>query len=526
MNSIKFSELEEGIIKTTYFQGLVNQLLNIIAQPARYCDLLVKIIIHGPDGCGKRLLARYAAKQLAMNFKEEYVSDLFDENIVGTEKKVKAVLDKMDLSKPSLIYLAGYQFFCQLEEIDIDRIESCISGKLEELEKPQPLILVASTNDFHSIFKTSLSSMFHYDIPIAPANLKEAQIIVNHLNKELSLNFNDIEETFCNSIDKKFYIGNIIDYISERQIQQYQEKEVIYQQMKESQEDNLKSSFDDKIHWDDIGGLESIKNEIIDAFRISIDYPELKATGLKRTGILLYGPPGTGKTLLAKAVATECRFKFISVKGPELLNEYVGQSEDNVRKVFETARESRPAVIFFDELDSLVPNRGKGGNSAGVMDRIVSQVCSEMDGVGKTDDLFVMGATNRVDLVDPSLLRPGRFDKVLEVPLPQTKEDRLQILRALTRKINVNSDVDFELIEAKAAKNLSGADLRKLCSTALQKAFDRCIEQLETGLIKNETEAILELKMVDFNDNHLLFQQSSSYPKSSEYIDPNHQPLS
>ena len=181
--------------------------------------------------------------------------------------------------------------------------------------------------------------------------------------------------------------------------------------------------------WEDVGGLAPVKDEILDTVQLPLDHPELFQEGLKKRsgylnlfgmiflltksfvlGILLYGPPGTGKTLLAKAVATSCSLNFFSVKGPELLNMYIGESEANVRRVFQRARDANPCVIFFDELDSIAPKRGNQGDSGGVMDRIVSQLLAELDGMSVGGmGIFVIGATNRPDLLDPALLRPGRY---------------------------------------------------------------------------------------------------------------------
>ncbi|XP_068654363.1 peroxisomal ATPase PEX6 isoform X2 [Aristolochia californica] len=171
------------------------------------------------------------------------------------------------------------------------------------------------------------------------------------------------------------------------------------------------------VKWEDVGGLEEVKKSILDTVQLPLLHKDLFSSGLrKRSGVLLYGPPGTGKTLLAKAVATECSLNFLSVKGPELINMYIGESEKNVRDIFQKARSARPCVIFFDELDSLAPARGASGDSGGVMDRVVSQMLAEIDGLNdSTQDLFIIGASNRPDLIDPALLRPGRFDKLLYV---------------------------------------------------------------------------------------------------------------
>lgn len=192
------------------------------------------------------------------------------------------------------------------------------------------------------------------------------------------------------------------------------------------------------VTWDDVGGLNNVKEAITETIQLPLERPELFAKGMKkRSGILFYGPPGTGKTLLAKAIATEYSLNFFSVKGPELLNMYIGESEANVRRVFQRARDARPCVVFFDELDSVAPKRGNQGDSGGVMDRIVSQLLAELDGMSGGEDtggVFVIGATNRPDLLDPALLRPGRFDKMLYLGVSDTHEKQLKIMEALTRK--------------------------------------------------------------------------------------------
>lgn len=190
------------------------------------------------------------------------------------------------------------------------------------------------------------------------------------------------------------------------------------------------------VGWSDVGGLSHVKDAVMETIQLPLARPELFAKGMKkRSGILFYGPPGTGKTLLAKAIATEFSLNFFSVKGPELLNMYIGESEANVRRVFQRARDARPCVVFFDELDSVAPKRGNQGDSGGVMDRIVSQLLAELDGMSDGGEgVFVIGATNRPDLLDQALLRPGRFDKMLYLGVSDTHEKQQTILEALSRK--------------------------------------------------------------------------------------------
>lgn len=239
------------------------------------------------------------------------------------------------------------------------------------------------------------------------------------------------------------------------------------------------------VTWKDVGGLASQKDAIMETISLPLTHPELFANGVrKRSGILFYGPPGTGKTLLAKAIATEFSLNFFSVKGPELLNMYIGESEANVRRVFQKARDARPCVVFFDELDSVAPKRGNQGDSGGVMDRIVSQLLAELDGMsggGQGEDsqtsnaggVFVIGATNRPDLLDPALLRPGRFDKMLYLGVADSHESQATILEALTRKFTLARGVNLKHIAQKLPFTYTGADLYALCSDAMLKAITR-----------------------------------------------------
>ncbi|GJD06183.1 Peroxisomal biogenesis factor 6 [Galdieria sulphuraria] len=218
-----------------------------------------------------------------------------------------------------------------------------------------------------------------------------------------------------------------------------------------------------KITWKDIGGLSNVRELIIESIQLPLLYPEF------------YG--NTSQTLLAKAIANECGCSFLSVKGPELMNMYVGESEKNIRDIFSKAREASPCVVFFDELDSLAPMRGQSSDGGGVMDRVVSQLLTEMDDLhsnGKTKEkgsssslgVIVVGATNRPDLLDSALLRPGRFDKLIYVGSPETREARFEVLSALTRKFIMSDDVDLMTIANYCPKIVSGADLYGLCADA------------------------------------------------------------
>ncbi|NXK45472.1 PEX6 factor, partial [Chauna torquata] len=269
------------------------------------------------------------------------------------------------------------------------------------------------------------------------------------------------------------------------------------------------------VSWQDVGGLHEVKKEILDTIQLPLEHPELLSMGLCRSGLLLYGPPGTGKTLLAKAVATTCTMTFLSVKGPELINMYVGQSEENVRNVFARARAAAPCIIFFDELDSLAPNRGRSGDSGGVMDRVVSQLLAELDGLHSSREVFVIGATNRPDLLDPALLRPGRFDKLVYVGINEDRESQLQVLSAITRKFKLDPSVNLTSILEKCPAQLTGADIYALCSDAMMCAVKRKVEWIEEGL-DTESSALI-LTMEDFLQAAARLQPSVSEQELLRY---------
>ncbi|TNV84611.1 hypothetical protein FGO68_gene8789 [Halteria grandinella] len=245
-----------------------------------------------------------------------------------------------------------------------------------------------------------------------------------------------------------------------------------------------------EVKWGDIGGLAAAKEDIMQTIMLPTEKPHLFKNGIaQRSGLLFYGPPGTGKTLLAKAIATECQMNFISVKGPELLNMYVGESEKNVREVFERARENLPCIVFFDELDSLAPARGKGADSSQVMDRIVAQLLTEIDGLGKKGGMFVIGATNRPDLLDSALLRTGRFDKMIYLGVAKTKEERINVIQAQTRHHKKDDNINYQEIVSSIPENFTGADFSALTSETYMIAVKERIEELECEIeaFKRET---------------------------------------
>merc|ERR1711991_835065 len=229
--------------------------------------------------------------------------------------------------------------------------------------------------------------------------------------------------------------------------------------------------------WNDIGGLEDVKRELRELVQYPIEHPDkFEKFGMNAAkGVLFYGPPGCGKTLLAKAIANECQANFISVKGPELLTMWFGESEANVRELFDKARGAAPCVLFFDELDSIARSRGSSsGDAGGAGDRVINQILTEMDGVGAKKNVFIVGATNRPDILDGAIMRPGRLDQHIYIPLPD-RESRLSILSAVLRKSPVDEAVDLNVV-AEHTEGYSGADLTEICQRAAKMAIRETIE--------------------------------------------------
>jgi len=230
------------------------------------------------------------------------------------------------------------------------------------------------------------------------------------------------------------------------------------------------------VHWDDIGGLHDVKQKLREAVEWPMKYNELFShmDAKPPKGILLYGPPGTGKTLLAKAVATESEANFISVKGPEFLSKWVGESEKAVRETFRKARQAAPCIIFFDEIDAIAPARGTSADSH-VTERVISQLLTELDGLEELRDVTVIAATNRPDIIDPALLRPGRFDRLIYIP-PPDKEARKEIFRIHTRKKPLADDVNLDEL-AEKTEGYTGADIAAVCNEAVMAAIREYIEK-------------------------------------------------
>ncbi|MBS3760307.1 MAG: AAA family ATPase, partial [Halodesulfurarchaeum sp.] len=261
------------------------------------------------------------------------------------------------------------------------------------------------------------------------------------------------------------------------------------------------------VTWEEVGGLEETKERLRETVQWPLDYPEVfKQMDLDSPrGILLYGPPGTGKTLLAKAVANEARNNFISVKGPELLNKYVGESEKGVREIFEKARQNAPAVIFFDEIDAIAGQRGRQMGDSGVGERVVSQLLSELDGIESLEDVVVIATTNRPDLIDDALLRPGRLDRHIHVPIPD-EAARRAVFEVHTEHKPLAESVDLENLAART-ENYVGADIEAVCREATMQATREFLNSVDP---EEATESASNVRITEEHFEYALEEVSPS----------------
>lgn len=277
------------------------------------------------------------------------------------------------------------------------------------------------------------------------------------------------------------------------------------------------------VHWEDVGGLEDVKRELHETVQYPVEHADkyIKFGMNPSKGVLFYGPPGCGKTLLAKAIANECGANFISIKGPELLTQWFGESEANVRELFDKARAASPCILMFDEMDSIAKTRGGGGpGSSEAGDRVINQILTEVDGVGARKNVFVIGATNRPDIIDPAVIRPGRLDQLIYIPLPDLAS-RMAIFKAALRKAPVDPNIDIEVL-AKSTHGFSGADITEICTSASKLAIREAILAEEDRLKKvaagelEEDEGKMDPKDMIITKRHFNFAMSKARRSVSE----------
>lgn len=497
------------------------QELYAMLYPAQLCAIPVSVLLSGARGVGKTTLVHQVANQLGVFTLEVPFTELTGQSELHTLENVRDQVSKAQALSPCLLYISRlFPVEKDNEEAEL-RIGAVLSECIRSLSTNQHNIpLIACVEDINEVPKF-IRQCFLYELHLEVPDQRRRLDFLRHITASIELHegvdltkiaqitagrsYGDLSTILADAgslaIDR--ILGDETDtslqdlvvtnptkfhncFVSAKDMEVAARK-----QQARASAVNIGNASIPSVKWTDVGGLEDVKDEILDVVQLPIKHPEFFADGIRqRSGILLYGPPGTGKTLLAKAIATECNLNFLSVKGPELLNMYIGESEKNVRQIFAKARSCRPCILFFDELDSLAPMRGRGSDSGGVMDRVVSQLLTEIDGLsdGDNNQVFVIGATNRPDLLETGLLRPGRFDRLLYLGICNKKSAQLKVLRAQTRKFTLAKDTDLNAVVEHCPINFTGADFYALSSSALAAALKDRVEALDRQLEKISAE--------------------------------------
>lgn len=478
------------------------------------------ILMYGPPGTGKTLMARAVANETGAFFFLINGPEIMSKMAGESESNLRKAFEEAEKNAPSIIFLDEIDSIAPKRDKTNGEVERRVVSQLltlmDGMKARSNVVVIAATNRPNSI-DPALRRFGRFDrevdigIPDATGRLEVLRIHTKNMRLADDV---DLEKI---AAETHGYVGaDIASLCSEAAMQQIREKMELIDLEEETIDaevlDSLGVTMDNfvfalgnsnpsalretvvesvNVTWDDIGGLDEIKQELKETVEYPVLHPDQYTKfGLSPSkGVLFFGPPGTGKTLLAKAVATEVSANFISVKGPELLSMWYGESESNIRDIFDKARAAAPTVVFLDELDSIAKARGgsAGGDAGGASDRVVNQLLTEMDGMNAKKNVFIIGATNRPDQIDPAILRPGRLDQLIYVPLPD-EEGRLSILKAQLRKTPLEPGLDLRAI-AKLTNGFTGADLSYIVQRAAKFAIKESIEaqkQFEELHVKKE----------------------------------------
>lgn len=480
----------------------IQKIREMVELPLKFPQLFEKlgidppkgVLLHGPPGCGKTLIARAVASESAAHFIVINGPEIMSKFYGESEQRLRSIFKDAEDNSPSIVFIDELDAIAPKREDVTGEVERRVVAQLlalmDGLVSRGQVIVIGATNRPNAVDPAlRRPGRFDREIEIhVPDRDSREEILLIHtrgmpLAQDVELKaLADVTHGYVGAdlqaltresamktlrrvlpsvnLDEESIPSDILDQLEVTH-------EDFLQALKEITPTAVREVFIESpnVPWSDVGGLKPVVTEIREAIEWPLTQPEaFKRVGIKPPrGILLYGPPGCGKTLLAKAVATESEANFISVKGPEVLSKWVGESEKAVREVFRKARLAAPSIVFFDEIDSLTPVRG-GSSDSNVTERVISQLLTELDGLEELKDIIVIAATNRPDIVDPALLRPGRFDRLIYVNPPNQK-GRSQIFKIYTRDMPLAQDVSIKDLAA-ATEGFVGSDIEALCREA------------------------------------------------------------
>uniref|UniRef100_A0AAQ4S3T7 Transitional endoplasmic reticulum ATPase n=1 Tax=Gasterosteus aculeatus aculeatus TaxID=481459 RepID=A0AAQ4S3T7_GASAC len=464
------------------------------------------ILLYGPAGTGKTLVARAVANETGAFFFLINGPEIMSKLAGESESNLRKAFEEAEKNAPAIIFIDELDAIAPKREKTHGEVERRIVSQLltlmDGLKQRAHVVVMAATNRPNSV-DPALRRFGRFDREIdigIPDSIGRLEILQIH-TKNIKLTGDiDLERI---AADTHGHVGaDMAALCSEAALQAIRKKMTLIDLEDECIDadllDSMAVTMEDfqwalsqsnpsalretiaevpHVNWADVGGLDEVKRELQELVQYPVEYPDkfLKFGMTPSRGVLFYGPPGCGKTLLAKAIANECQANFISIKGPEMLTMWFGESEANVRDVFDKARQAAPCILFFDELDSIAKSRGGGGgDGSGAADRVINQILTEMDGMSDKKNVFIIGATNRPDIIDSAILRPGRLDQLIYIPLPD-KPSRSAILNANLRRSPVAQDVNLDYLSG-ITEGFSGADLTEICQRACKLAIREAIE--------------------------------------------------
>lgn len=502
----------------------IETIREMIEVPMKYPQVFKKlgvsppkgVLLYGPPGTGKTLLAKAVANETEAHFIHLAGPEIMSKWYGQSEENLRNVFKEAQDNAPSIIFIDEIDAIAPAREEVSGEVEKRVVSQLltlmDGLEARGEVVVIAATNRPEALDPAlRRPGRFDREVQIGiPDRRGRKEILQIHsrgmpLTEKVDLDkFADITHGYSgadlNALVKEAAmraLRRVMPEIKKLKDEELSKEildkiEVTEHDFEEAMRKVEPSAMREvlveipKIKWNDIGGLKEAKEELIESVEWPLKHAKVfKELGISAPkGILLYGPPGTGKTLLAKAVANESEANFISVKGPELLNKYVGESERGVRKIFKRARQVAPSIIFFDEIESLTGTRGMGMDSSGVKESVVAQLLSEIDGVSELKDVVLIGASNRPDLIDTALIRPGRFEKLIYVPMPDI-EARTEIFKVHTKNVKLDKDVKLEKLVART-EGYSGADIeaivRKAGMLAIKDVLDKKTKEAKVDM--------------------------------------------